>query len=754
LVEKEKDVTSSTPSSASAKEVEDLRTYLLQYSYNMSQLLEQILHQESHCGTFVQLGGLDALLELFPLLIPTGSHFLSHISCMTGPSFAKISHLTNSSALTLAIRNISSNIDSQKMIGIIIDRMEKHFETLQVCQNEFWSRSKKAREERSGSVDENGSGSSTSSGSDSIYGILDGVPRVPIHILDESEVNSDASTALSNYMRQFVVTEWLTNLLTSSIRAAQSKSSELGSSGWGRTEKEWKKLLSSKKFEGIVDKLSALHRDSIQEVCRIRTEDGYDQREEDRRMPPGTPGNTSHPALYRLRIVCAEGAVVRNGIDIDSSASVGGLEIGEVIEATERCINASGVMRYRTRSGWVSEQTRGHGREPIAEVLEIRGVVAEVSQPPSSSEVTSTGAARAPRDAKKRKRVECGVTDLCSASASVMARMQHCRTSLFSCLSRIVCVSGARSMQYASLSLEEGTAGAHVSSLAQSLSRNIRDDFAVDGATEAIAISLSEGMHTNANESAASAHVTMYLGCMLTLLHSTLLEERGNQTREAYNLFLLYGLLSETAVLKDGQVDGKPSSSSGASIGSRESVGTDLPADGFVGAIRFVLSEALADMQRRALETLDNLPEQKLSRCTAASLPPAMALLRCLASKSIVYNDSPTGNVLGQMTQGELVKFLGIEGEGTFHMGRFFRSLYICVGSIALEMWKDDRLASAPAHVIHPTLRLLIDVMTSLKFSTEYTSVDQSSDRASRSRSSATSTLNDAISNSIGRLGQ
>ena len=80
LVEKEKDVTSASPSFASAKEVEDLRTYLLQYSYNMSQLLEQILHQESHCGTFVQLGGLDALLELLEtllaLLFEVGEHLL------------------------------------------------------------------------------------------------------------------------------------------------------------------------------------------------------------------------------------------------------------------------------------------------------------------------------------------------------------------------------------------------------------------------------------------------------------------------------------------------------------------------------------------------------------------------------------------------------------------------------------------------------------------------------------------------------
>lgn len=735
VVEKEKNVSSSI----AAKEVEDMRTYLLQYSCNVSQLLEQILHQESHCGTFVQLGGLDALLELFPLLIPTGSHFLSHISCMTGPSFAKISHLTNSSALTLAIRNISSNIDSQKMIGIIIDRMEKHFEALQVCQNDFWRRSKKAREERSGSADASSSGTSSSS----IDGILDGVPRVPLHMLDSSEVKSDASTALSDYMRQFVVTEWLTNLLTSSIRAAQSKSSELGSSGWGRTEREWKKVLSSKKFENIVDKLSALHRDSMQEVCRIRTEDGYDQRELDRCIPPGTPGDTSHPALYRLRIVCAEGAVVRNGIDIDASASVGGLEIGEVIEATERCINASGVMRYRTRSGWVSEQTRGHGREPIAEVLEIRGVAPD-------SQAPIAGSTNPRRESKKRKRVECGVTDLCSASASIMARMQHCRTSLFSCLSRIVCVSGARSMQYGCLSLDEDTVGAHVRSLAQSLTRNIRDDFAVDGATEAIAISLSEGMHTNANESAASAHVTMYLGCMLTLLHSTLVEERGSQTREVYNLFLLYSLLSDAEVLddKDGEVDGKLPSSSDSNV--KESDATDLPAVGVIGAIRFVLSEALADMQRRALMSVDNLPEQKLSRYTAASLPPAMALLRCLGSKSIIYSDSPTGSVLGQMTPDEMNKFLGTESERRFHLGRFCRSLYTCAGSIAFEMWKDDRLASAPAHIIHPTLRLLMDVMVSLQFSTEQSSIDEMSDRASRSRSSET--LNDAISNSIGRI--
>ena len=105
---------------------------------------------------------------------------------------------------------------------------------------------------------------------------------------------------------------------------------------------------------------------------------------------------------------CTKSAVVRDGIEIDSCESIGGLEFGEIVEAYDRCINSSGVMRYRTRRGWVSEQTRGHGREPIAEVLSIEGIAQtkQVSQRPNNC-----------------KRVECGVPDICNISASVLARL-------------------------------------------------------------------------------------------------------------------------------------------------------------------------------------------------------------------------------------------------------------------------------------------------------------------------------------------
>jgi len=79
------------------------------------------------------------------------------------------------------------------------------------------------------------------------------------------------------------------------------------------------------------------------EVCRIRTEDGFEERDRSK-LKKGEVGTS--PVRYRLRIVCQEGAVVRDGMEIDSCASVGSMEMGEVAEAFDRCVNSSGVMRY------------------------------------------------------------------------------------------------------------------------------------------------------------------------------------------------------------------------------------------------------------------------------------------------------------------------------------------------------------------------------------------------------------------------
>ena len=154
-------------------------------------------------------------------------------------------------------------------------------------------------------------------------------------------------------------------------------------------------------------RLSLLHRSSLFEICRIRTVPGFDDIDAIRGRASG------QPLVYKIRIVCQEGAIVRNGIDIDQCESVGNIEMGEIVHAYDRCINSSGVLRYRTSRGWVSELARGQGRENITEVLDVRiGTELPLSDPEINS-----------------KRIECGVPDLRSSAAAVLARLSDSQVS-------------------------------------------------------------------------------------------------------------------------------------------------------------------------------------------------------------------------------------------------------------------------------------------------------------------------------------
>ena len=45
-------------------DLETARTHLMQYGYNVTQLLVQILHNEDHIAPFVAVNGFDALLDM------------------------------------------------------------------------------------------------------------------------------------------------------------------------------------------------------------------------------------------------------------------------------------------------------------------------------------------------------------------------------------------------------------------------------------------------------------------------------------------------------------------------------------------------------------------------------------------------------------------------------------------------------------------------------------------------------------------
>lgn len=160
-------------------------------------------------------------------------------------------------------------------------------------------------------------------------------------------------------LHSVVSVEWLSNLFAGVIRAGCQRSRQSDTS-WGRNEFRWKKnrwrkkLFASPKFRNVMDKYALFYQTANLEVCRVCNQGDFEERDTSRLKKEAV---RSSRVRYRLRIVCQDGALVRDGIDIDACASVGNTEMGEVSDTYDRCVNSSGIMRCRTSRGWISELT-------------------------------------------------------------------------------------------------------------------------------------------------------------------------------------------------------------------------------------------------------------------------------------------------------------------------------------------------------------------------------------------------------------
>ena len=90
----------------STEDLERARTHLMQFGYNITQLLEQILHNEDHVAPFVAADGFDALLELARwAAAPGGRAMVAHATCLSG-SAASATHSTTSGTLSVLAKQI------------------------------------------------------------------------------------------------------------------------------------------------------------------------------------------------------------------------------------------------------------------------------------------------------------------------------------------------------------------------------------------------------------------------------------------------------------------------------------------------------------------------------------------------------------------------------------------------------------------------------------------------------------------------
>jgi hypothetical protein len=62
--------------------------------------------------------------------------------------------------------------------------------------------------------------------------------------------------------------------------------------------------------------------------------------------------------VYKYKIVIKEGAVVRNGPNIDNSEVTGSLAFGDVVESNGEVMEVNGVQRLCITQGWISMNLR------------------------------------------------------------------------------------------------------------------------------------------------------------------------------------------------------------------------------------------------------------------------------------------------------------------------------------------------------------------------------------------------------------
>lgn len=74
--------------------------------------------------------------------------------------------------------------------------------------------------------------------------------------------------------------------------------------------------------------------------------------------------------IYKYKIVLKEGAVIRNGADIDNSDVVGNLAFGDVVESTGEVQDVDGIQRLKISQGWISMNLRESNGQIGAPVVE------------------------------------------------------------------------------------------------------------------------------------------------------------------------------------------------------------------------------------------------------------------------------------------------------------------------------------------------------------------------------------------------
>jgi len=608
-------------SSPAPDDIDERRTCLIQYVMNFCQLLEQVLQHDTHCKTFVKDGGFNSLLQLFSVTMPSGHRLLSLLSGMSSPSVGSLHHSTIEVQLASSLKHVFCLVDAKETINAVVSTSSRYLDEFDDIVSQLPS-------------------------------AKSFVDRFPLELFTDSSGDlSDELQQLSAMLRKVAQIQWITSVLASVIKEVYQKAMGGGSP----SDSDWstlKSIIASPDFRGMLEKLVEFHKRSLWDACQFRATDRFETEERLRLSESGRH-------CFLLRIVCPEGAVVRDGIDIDSCRKLGTMEMGEIVNAFERCINSSGILRYRTSRGWVSETTRGHGREPISEVLSIGTSASDATQISYSCEANE-------------KRLHAGVPDLRTVATNVFARGQSGLNDVMSAISKVA-IQSLHDIQPANLSFDKDSNGTTASS------------------TVSLLASCMQRMMSIAEGGSGESALALFTGCNLRLLNVCLFDERKEKV---INFPLLVHWLGSTE--KNIQSDGLP----------------------MYKALRMVMEFCLGEFKQFSMSSNERV--QQMSRTVAACLPSLLCLLRKLLSAPIVScNGASIMNRLQLSDVARLTASSSLTEEysdkaGHFAPENFVADMHLVLSDMVKDAWQSDGLQYAPTHVLYPFSSLIGDVIVCL----------------------------------------
>lgn len=297
--------------------------------------LEPILSRKESSVVFLRQGGLDALLKLKNLSLGTLHQLLVSTSCALEGTSPSLGYSVLVGALLRCVHHLAENCSTQ-LVNESVERIVEQQRVVEESVGQF-------KQSRS-------SGDSTGS---PFHGLIDCLPTGPIHLLQKTDDAVASMYAFAHCLVAISQLDFLHEIFGSVQGGRNSRRVHAGD------------LLN----EELAPRLITMLQTGMRRIYLPSQEEMSRYRAKKRISGLSTPAVTEQPVF--LLLITSEFAIFRQTIE-DSSKRTGKVIRGTLVEATERKCSSNGMVKYRTKFGWISHTRGSTLLDPQVMIIDVR----------------------------------------------------------------------------------------------------------------------------------------------------------------------------------------------------------------------------------------------------------------------------------------------------------------------------------------------------------------------------------------------